>query len=92
MADFSWGDIGSNLLNSGVDSVSRRIDNELNSDFLPSPSQATGEAPVVKTAENELGRAKFAGTGGSMVDCVPSAFCFGGGVVVLGLVAILALK
>lgn len=92
MAEFSWGGAFDQLAGGLTDSVSRRIDNELNSDYLPSPQQATREAPVIKTADNELGRAKFAGTGGSAIDSVPMAVWIGGGVVVIGLVAVLAFK
>ena len=92
MSDFSFSGAFDDLAGGLTDSLSRRIDNELNSDYLPSPQQATREAPVVKTADNELGRAKFAGTGGGFVDNVPTAVWIGGGVAVIGLIAFMALK
>jgi len=88
MSDF-W----DSLIDNAGASLSRKIDNELNSDYLPSPNQVlpARQTPVVKTAENETGRAKFAGTGASGGG-VPTAVYVGGGLLVVGLITVLALR
>ena len=90
MADF-W----DSLIDNAGASLSRKIDNELNSDYLPSPNQVqpARQTPVVKTAENETGRAKFAGTGSSgVIGGVSNTVLIVSGVAVVGLVALLALR
>lgn len=87
-------DAGTSLFDQSVVSLSRRIDNELNSDFMPSPAQATGESPVVKINDNNPNSiAKVAGTGNSFLAGVnKSTLAIGGGVVIAGVVAWLALR
>ena len=95
MSDFNLSDAWDALGNSTVSSLSRRIDNELNSDFLPSPQQATNEAPTIKTGSHETGAAKTAGTGKtdavstSWVGGVPNGvvLAVGGTVLLVGLIA-----
>lgn len=85
-------DKGNELLDSATVSISRRIDNELNDDFLPSPANATSEAPVVKTGTNGSGFAKTAGTGAQWVSGIPNTVALAVGVGFVGLVTYLALK
>lgn len=85
---FSFDQLGTDLQTA----VSRRIDNELNSDFLPAPDASTNEAPVIKTADNETGVTKVAGTGGSVVAGIPNPVLYGGGALLIGLVVYMAVK
>jgi len=76
-----------------VDSVDRRIDNELNAEFMPSPTGVGHSDEItIKTAENETGSAKAAGTGGRYVSAIPNAALFAGLAVVGGLIAFKVLK
>jgi len=88
MSDSWYHSIGGNLL----DSVNRRIDNEINGEPIPAPSQSSNEAPVVATAANETGRTKIAGTGGQVIAGVPNAVLYGGGALLVGLVVFMAVK
>ena len=60
-------DAGRSLFDQSIISLNRRIDNELNSDFLPSPQTATPQdQSVVKTSDSDpRGVAKVAGSGSS---------------------------
>ena len=89
MADF-W----DNLIDNAGASLSRKIDNELNSDYMPAPQSPNykASAPVVKSADNELGRAKYAGTGGGMLSGLPMTGVAVGGAVILGVIVLLALR
>ena len=80
------------LLSSAQVSVSRRIDNELNSDFYPSPDSGKTEGQTVTTASNKTGSTKEAGTGATIINGVPNAAVFGVGALGLGLIIFLAVK
>lgn len=87
-------DAGTQLFSGTVTSLSRRIDNELNSDFLPSPLSSTRETPVVRTSEsNPRGVAKTAGTGPSLLPAInTNTALLAGSALALGVVAYLALR
>lgn len=58
--------------------LDRRIDNELNAEFQPSPGSAQSGDVYVKTEESERGRTKQAGTGARVVSAIPNSILFGG--------------
>lgn len=92
MTTFSLKDNFASLGNQAFASLNRKIDNEIAGEPLPSPYTATNERPVVKTADNELGRSKFAGTGSSVVDNLPKAAIIIGGLGLAGVIAFVALR
>lgn len=85
----SFLDDAQNFLGERVDSLGvaldRRIDNELNDDFLPSPGNATPtDQTIVKTSDNQTGVSKIAGSGDSWVPGIDNKILIVGGVVALG--------
>lgn len=87
MADFF-----SDLIDNAGVSLSRRIDNELNSDFLPAPQVPSNETPKVQTSNDKTGVNKEAGSGAQIIKGVNNKVLFGGGALVLGLVVYMAVK
>lgn len=58
--------------------LDRRIDNELNAEFMPSPQQMQSGEVTVTTSDDERGITKAAGTGGRFIPQVPNSILYVG--------------
>lgn len=86
-------DLVDSFLSDARVSLSKYVDNELNSDFYPSPNtQPTGDGIKVQTANNETGVNKDAGTGSQFVVGVPNGVLFGVGGLTLAAIIYFAVK